>query len=67
MVFRFIIAILLTGLVGMLVERTAYKPLRDAPKISIMISAIGASYLLENLAVVIFGGRPKAFSTQNFY
>jgi branched-chain amino acid transport system permease protein len=51
----------LTGVFGVLLERAAYKPLRSSPKISIMISAIGASFLLENLATVIFGGRPKGF------
>lgn len=61
--FVFAFAIVLTGILGIIVEKTAYKSLRDAPKISILISAIGASYLLENLAVVIFGGRPKAFPT----
>ncbi|MDP4127449.1 MAG: branched-chain amino acid ABC transporter permease, partial [Bacillota bacterium] len=57
----FILAIILTAALGMLLEMGAYRPLRDAPKISIMISAIGASFLLENLATVLFGGRPKAF------
>lgn len=57
----FLLAIVLTGALGMLVETTAYKPIREAPKISILISAIGASFLLENLATVIFGGRPKTF------
>lgn len=63
----FPIVIILTGLLGMLVEVSAYRPLRDAPKISILISAIGASFLLENLAIVIFGGRPKAFPTPEFF
>lgn len=57
----FIVAIALTGILGMTVEALAYKPIREAPRISILISAIGASYLLENLAIVIFGGRPKTF------
>lgn len=57
----FIVAIGLTGLFGMGLERIAYRPLRDSPKISIMISAIGASFLIENLGIVIFGGRPKSF------
>jgi branched-chain amino acid transport system permease protein len=57
----FFIAIILTALLGVLLERAAYRPLRSSPKISIMISAIGASFLIENLAIVIFGGRPKAF------
>ncbi|MCQ1529877.1 branched-chain amino acid ABC transporter permease [Lutispora saccharofermentans] len=59
----FPVTIILTALLGMLVEVSAYRSLRDAPKISILISAIGASFLIENLAIVIFGGRPKAFPT----
>lgn len=57
----FLISIVLIALFGIGLERVAYRPLRDSPKISIMISAIGASFLLESLAVVIFGGRPKGF------
>jgi branched-chain amino acid transport system permease protein len=57
----FVVAFGLTGLFGIALERAAYRPLRSSPKISIMISAIGASFLLENLATVIFGGRPKGF------
>ncbi|MDR2650373.1 MAG: branched-chain amino acid ABC transporter permease [Clostridiales bacterium] len=50
-----------TPLVGLLIERLAYRPLRGAPKNSVLISAIGASFLLENAATYLFGGRPKAF------
>ena len=57
----FIFAVAATGILGILIEVFAYKPLRDAPKISVLISAIGMSYLLENLAILIFGGRPKSF------
>ena len=57
----FLIAIILTCLFGILLERAAYRPLRSSPRISVMISAIGASFLIENLAIVVFGGRPKAF------
>ncbi|MDR2808403.1 MAG: branched-chain amino acid ABC transporter permease [Spirochaetaceae bacterium] len=57
----FIVSLGLTGLFGVCLERVAYQPLRHSPKISIMISAIGASFLMENLATVIFGGRPKGF------
>ncbi len=57
----FIIAIALTGVLGITVETLAYRPIREAPRISILISSIGASYLLENLAIVIYGGRPKTF------
>lgn len=65
--FAFIIAIVITGVLGMTIEFTAYKPLRNAPKISVLISAIGVSFLLENLAVVLFGGRPKAFPTPEIF
>jgi branched-chain amino acid transport system permease protein len=65
--FAFIIAIVLTGILGVTIEFTAYRPLRNAPKISILISAIGVSFLLENLAVVLFGGRPKAFPTPSLF
>jgi len=57
----YIVALGLTGIFGVGLERVAYRPLRHSPKISIMISAIGASFLMQNLAIVIFGGRPKGF------
>ena len=47
------LTIVLTVLLGFLVERAAYKPLREAPRMSIMISAIGVSYLLQNLMAEI--------------
>ena len=55
----FLIAIAITAALGVGLERVAYRPLRDSPKMSVMISAIGASFLIENVAVVLFGGRPK--------
>lgn len=54
-----LVSIVFTALFGIGLERVAYRPLRDSPRISIMISAIGASFLLESLGVLIFGGRPK--------
>ena len=62
-----IVAIAFTAVFGMGLERVAYRPLRDSPRISIMISAIGASFLLENLAIVLFGARPKAFPVPSFF
>jgi len=59
----FIVTILITAVLGMLVERAAYKSLRDAPRITIMVSAIGASFFIQNLAIVLFGGRPKTVPT----
>ena len=57
----FALTILVTALLGTLAERFAYRPLRSAPRISILVSAIGVSYFLQNLATVIFGGRPLNF------
>ncbi len=61
------VAIGLTTLFGIGLERAAYRPLRDSPRISIMISAIGASFLIENLAIVLFDARPKAFPVPAFF
>ncbi|MBQ7660619.1 MAG: branched-chain amino acid ABC transporter permease [Clostridia bacterium] len=55
------IVLLGTVLLGFLIERAAYKPLRSAPRMSVMISAIGVSYLLQNLALYITGGLPKPY------
>jgi len=56
-----IVAIGLTSLLGVSIYVGAYRPLRRAPRISALITAIGVSFLLESLGLVIFGGRPKAF------
>ena len=50
-----------TVLIGFIIERVAYKPLRSAPRMSIMISAIGVSYLLQNLALYVTGGLAKQY------
>ena len=50
-----------TVALGFAVERCAYKPLRQAPRMSVMISAIGVSYLLQNLAYYVTGGVPKQY------
>ena len=57
------LVIVLTVLIGFLVERVAYKPLRSAPRMSVMISAIGVSYLLQNLALYITGGLAQQYPT----
>ncbi len=57
----FLVTLLVTALLGVLSERFAYRPLRNAPRISVLISAIGVSYFLQNLATVVFGGRPLTF------
>ena len=59
----FIVAVALTGLFGIGLERVAYSPLRDSPRLSLLISSIGASFFIESLSTVIFGGRPKSFAS----
>lgn len=53
------LVLICTVALGYLIERVAYKPLRSAPRMSLMISAIGVSYLIQNLAFYITGGLPK--------
>lgn len=55
------VVLIATVALGLIVERAAYKPLRSAPRMSIMISAIGVSYLLQNLALYITGGLAQTY------
>ncbi len=48
-------------LLACLIEKAAYKPLRQAPRISLLITAIGISYFLENVAQLIWGADPRSF------
>ena len=57
-----LIMIALTVFVGFAIEKCAYSPLRTAPRMSVMISAIGVSYLLQNLVCYVTGGLAKQFS-----
>ena len=55
--------LLLSSLVGYVIERVAYKPLRSAPRMSVMISAIGVSYTLQNLVLYVTGGLNQLYPT----
>ncbi|MDR3230064.1 MAG: branched-chain amino acid ABC transporter permease [Synergistaceae bacterium] len=55
-----LLAIAGSTICGLLVDRIAYRPLRSAPRISALISAIGVSFFLESLATVLFTGMPRA-------
>ena len=57
------LVVVLTVALGFTVERVAYKPLRTAPRMSVMISAIGVSYLLQNLMWYVTGGLAKQYPT----
>lgn len=58
-----IISVIACTLIGMLIERVAYKPLRGASPLAVLITAIGVSYFLQNLALLIFGAQSKTFKS----
>jgi len=56
-----LLAIAVCTLLGIVVEGLAYRPLRQAPSLAVLITAIGVSYLLQNAALLIWGATPKAY------
>ncbi len=54
-------SIIVCTMLGIIIERLAYKPLRDASSLAVLITAIGVSYLLQNAALLIWSSNPKAF------
>lgn len=56
-------AIVVCTVLGVTIERVAYRPLRGAPSLSVLITAIGVSYLLQNLALLIFGSNARQFTS----
>ena len=58
-----IITILVCALLGVVIEKIAYKPLRQAPPLSVLITAIGVSYFLQNAALLIWKSDPKVFTS----
>lgn len=58
-----LLSVLVCTVLGVVIERIAYKPLRGANSLAVLITAIGVSYLLQNLSLLIFGANPKSFSS----
>ena len=58
-----LIAVVVCTVLGMTIEKVAYSPLRSAPSLAVLITAIGVSYLLQNVALLIFGANPKSFTS----
>ena len=56
-----ILAVIVCTVLGMVIERTAYKPLRQAPSLAVLITAIGVSYFLQNAALLLWSSSPKVF------
>ena len=58
-----LLAVAVCTVLGVVIERVAYKPLRDASPLAVLITAIGVSYLLQNIALLIFGADTKSFTS----
>ncbi|RUU49765.1 branched-chain amino acid ABC transporter permease, partial [Mesorhizobium sp. M2C.T.Ca.TU.009.01.2.1] len=58
-----LVSMLAVGLLGVVIERFAYRPMRNAPRLSILITALGASMVLNGSALALTGGRHFAFNT----
>jgi branched-chain amino acid transport system permease protein len=65
-VISLLLAGLGTGVLGVGIERFAYRPLRDAPRIAPLITALGISFMLENLVLLFFGGFTRSYETERF-
>lgn len=58
-----VIAMVVCTVLGVLIEGLAYKPLRRAGSLAVLITAIGVSYFLQNMALLIWGSAPKTFTS----
>jgi len=58
-----LIAVIACTVLGVTIERVAYRPLRLASPLAVLITAIGVSYLLQNLALLVFTSNPKSFKS----
>src|SRR6516164_479228 len=54
------------GFLGVAIERFAYRPLRDAPRIAPLITALGVSFFLENTVLLLFGAQTRVYNTPEF-
>src|ERR1700732_4198606 len=66
LVIMFALAAVLVGGLGVAIERFAYRPLRDAPRIAPLITAIGISFFLESSALLLFGAQFRVYNTSDF-
>jgi branched-chain amino acid transport system permease protein len=66
LVIMFLVAAGLVGGLGVAIERFAYRPLRNAPRIAPLITAIGISFFLENSALLLFGAQYRIYNTSEF-
>ena len=58
-----LLSVVICTILGIVIERLAYKPLRGASPLAVLITAIGVSYFLQNIALLLFGANPKSFTS----
>lgn len=58
-----LLAVIACTVLGIVIEKVAYKPLRQATSLAVLITAIGVSYFLQNIALLIFGAKPVNFTS----
>lgn len=61
-IIAIVVSIAICTLMGITIEKVAYKPLRRATSLAVLITAIGVSYFLQNIALLVFGANTKSFS-----
>jgi branched-chain amino acid transport system permease protein len=66
LLIMFVLAAGGVGALGVAIERFAYRPLRDAPRIAPLITALGVSFFLENVVLLLFGSQTRIYNTSDF-
>ncbi len=59
--FAVLVGVAVSALIGVLVERIAYRPVRGAPDVTLLLTSLALTYVLENLAILVFSGSPRSF------
>ena len=65
LVIMFVVSMIGTGVLGVVIERFAYRPLREAPRIAPLISALGVSFFIQNSALLLFGASFRSYDSYN--
>lgn len=61
-----VVSAIICALLAMLMERLAYRPLRRSTRVAALITAVGVSFLLENMGIIVFGPNPKSYEPKTF-
>src|SRR6059036_1502012 len=66
LILMFVFAMFVCGVLGVVIERFAYRPLRNAPRIAPLISALGVSFFIQNSALLLFGSQFRSYDSYDF-